>query len=338
MGAQDIGIDLGTTKIIIFSSVNGEILREPAVVAYDLKDDSIVAFGEEALKMVGKTPNNIIAEYPLRDGVISDYKLTQVLIKECIKKACNSFLVKQRVIACIPSSITDVERRTVVEVIANAGGRKIYLIDEPIAAAIGAGLDITKPEGLMVIDIGGGTSDIAVISMMGIVVSTSLKYAGNRIDDNIVKLIATRYKISIGKRMAETIKKNVANLFNPTSTISVSVKGRDLITGYPRQIEISESEIHECILSFGESLVESIKNVLEDTPPELAGDIYNTGIMITGGGALINGLSQYIKQEINVNTIIAQNPIECVSIGTGRAFKYIEQFESGFSTESTYKY
>lgn len=199
MGAQDIGIDLGTTKIIIFSSVNGEILREPAVVAYDLKDDSIVAFGEEALKMVGKTPNNIIAEYPLRDGVISDYKLTQVLIKECIKKACNSFLVKQRVIACIPSSITDVERRTVVEVIANAGGRKIYLIDEPIAAAIGAGLDITKPEGLMVIDIGGGTSDIAVISMMGIVVSTSLKYAGNRIDDNIVKLIATRYKISIGK-------------------------------------------------------------------------------------------------------------------------------------------
>lgn len=337
MGALDIGIDLGTTKIIIYKSGVGEVLREPSIVAINTKDESVLAVGKEALDMLGRTPGYIQAEFPLRDGVISDYRMTEILLKDCIKRACDSFLVKHRVIICVPSSITDIEKRAVVETVVNAGGRKVYLIDEPIAAAIGSGIDISKPNGSMLVDIGGGTSDIAVISLSGVVVSESLRYAGNKIDQEIVKHISTKYKLSIGQKMAEQMKREAGNLFMPSHEIKTQVKGRNLLTSYPQQIEISEVELHDAVMPFGEAIVASCKRVLEKTPPELASDIIENGIVLTGGGALLKGLPELIQKHTGINTFVAQNPIECVSKGTGKAFEFIDMLQTGFSSESTYK-
>lgn len=337
MGALDIGIDLGTTKIIIYKSDVGEVLREPAIVAINTKDDSVMAVGKDALSMLGRTPGYIRAEFPLKDGVISDYRMTEVLLKSCIKKACDSFLVKHRVIICVPSSITDIEKRAVIETVVNAGGRKVYLIDEPIAAAIGAGVDISKPNGSMIIDIGGGTTDVAVISLSGVVVSESLRYAGNKIDQEIVKFIGTKYKLSIGQKMAEQMKRNAGNLFEPSSDVKTDVKGRNLLTSYPQQIEVSEKELHEAVVPFGEAVVACVKRVLEQTPPELASDIIENGIILTGGGALLRGLPELIEKHTKIHTRIAEFPVECVSKGTGKAFKFIDILQTGFSSESTYK-
>lgn len=337
MGALDIGIDLGTTKIIIYSESHGELLREPAIVAVNTRDDKIIAVGQEALKMLGRTPGYIRAEFPLSDGVISDHVLTEIMIKYCLKKACNNFLVKQRVVICVPSAITDVEKRTLTEVVYNAGGRKVYLIEEPIAAAIGAGIDISKPKGILMVDIGGGTTDVAVISLLGVVASQSLKYAGNKIDEEIIRFFALKYKISIGKNMATQIKKDIGNIFNPSDEISADVKGRNLISGYPQKITVTQRDIHECLVPFGEAVVEAIMQVIERTPPELVSDVYENGITLTGGGSLLLGLDKLIQQKIQVKTVVAENPVECVSIGTGKAFKYIDTLQSGFSDEATYK-
>lgn len=337
MGDLDIGIDLGTTKIIIFKANVGEILREPSVVAVNIKNHEVIAIGNEALKMLGRTPGNIVAEFPLRDGVISDYKLTEILIKECIKRACDSFLIKHRVIVCVPSAITDIERRAVIETVVNAGGRKVFLVDEPIVAAIGAGIDITKPNGCLVVDIGGGTSDVAVISLAGVVVSKSIKYAGNKIDQEIIKLMLSKYKISIGVKMAESIKKQVGNLYQPSADRKVVVKGRNLLSSYPQQIEVSELEIYDAIAPFGEAIIVVIKQVLEKTPPELASDIFTNGITLTGGGALVKGLAEIIEESTRVKTALAPNPVECVSKGTGMAFSIIDKLQTGFSHEKTYK-
>lgn len=338
MGALDIGIDLGTTKIIIYKEGDGEILREPAVVAVNTKDDSVIAVGGEALRMLGRTPGYIRAEYPLADGVISDHVLTEVLLKECIKRACDSFLVKHRVIICVPSSVTDVEKRAVIEAVVNAGGRKVYLIEEPIAAAIGAGIDITKPNGSLIVDIGGGTTDVAVVSLSGIVVSCSVKSAGDQIDQEIIKLMATRYKLSIGKKMAEQVKRAIANVFDPSPDITTSVRGRNLLTAYPQEITLSETEIYEAIAPFGEMVVDAVKRVLDKTPPELVSDIYENGITMTGGGSLLKGTQALLEREIHVKCNLAEQPVECVSIGTGKAFNYIDSLQTGFSSEPTYKY
>lgn len=337
MGALDIGIDLGTTKIIIYQDGKGELLREPAVVAVNTKNHSVVAVGTQALKMIGKTPGYMKAEFPLADGVISDHEMTEVMLKEFIHRACDSFLVKHRVIICVPSIVTDVERRAVVETVVNAGSRRVYLIEEPIAAAIGAGIDITKPEGNMIVDIGGGTTDVAVISLSGIVVSDSFKAAGNRVDDEIVKLMAVKYKLSIGKKMAEQVKKQIGNLFNPSRERKTRVRGRNLLSAYPQEIILSETDIYEAVAPYGDLLVESVKKVLEKTPPELTSDILDNGIILTGGGSLLKGIPQIIERATHVKTRIADQAIECVSIGTGRAFEYIDSLQTGFSKEVTYR-
>lgn len=337
MNDLDIGIDLGTTKIIIYKANEGEILREPSIVAMNTKTQEIIAVGTEALKMLGRTPEYIVAEFPLRDGVISDHKMTEVLIRDCIKRACDSFLIKHRVIVCVPSAITDIEKRAVIESVVNAGGRKVYLVDEPIVAALGAGIDIIQPNGCLIVDIGGGTADIAVISMAGVVVSKSIKYAGNKIDQEIIKLLLAKYKLSIGLKMAESIKREVGNLYKPSIENKAIVKGRNLLTSYPQQIEISEVEVYDAIAPFGEAIVLGVKQVLEKTPPELASDIYNNGITLTGGGSLVSGLAEIIEEATKVKTRIAEDPIECVSKGTGMAFSIIDKLQTGFSDERTYR-
>ncbi|MEG1996307.1 MAG: rod shape-determining protein [Oscillospiraceae bacterium] len=338
MTGYDIGIDLGTTKIIIYRNRVGEILREPAVVAVNLKDNSVMAVGDEALKMLGKTPEYIVAEYPLKDGVIADHNLTEVLIKDSIKKVCDSFLFKNRVVICVPSSITDVEKRAVKEVLIGAGCRKVFVIEEPVAAAIGAGIDISKANGNLVVDIGGGTSDVAVISMSGVVCSKSIKVAGNKIDDDIIKYFALTNKLSIGKRMAEKIKIDIACVFKPSRNITATVKGRNLLTGYPQKIEVSQLDLYDTVIAFANEIVAAIKYVLDKTPPELSSDIYSNGIILTGGGALLAGLDEYIQSMVGFKVKIADSPIECVSIGTGKAFDYIDTLQNGFSKESVCDY
>ena len=335
---MDIGIDLGTTKVIIHQSEVGEILREPAVVAVDTRNDSMIAVGKEALAMLGRTPGYIRAEYPLADGVISDPVLTENMLKEFIRRACSSFLVKHRVIICVPSMITDVERRAVIETVDNAGGRQVYLIDEPIAAAIGAGIDITRANGSLVVDIGGGTLDVAVISLSGVVLSSSVRYAGNKIDEEIIRLLATKYKLAIGKKMAEKLKWEIGNVYAPGSARTSLAKGRNLLTGLPQQITLCELDIAEAFLPFREQLTDCVRRVLDRTPPELSSDIYEKGLVLTGGGSLLRGLPELLSQETNIRAAVAQNPIECVSLGTSRAFRYIDVLQTGFSSESTYKY
>lgn len=337
MSSLDIGIDLGTTKTIIHKEGSGVILNEPSIVAIDIYDDTIFAVGDDALAMFERTPPNINVTYPLNNGVISNHVLTEVLLKEFFKKACSNYLVKHRVIICTPSSITNVEKRTLVEVVINSGGRKVYLIEEPIAAAIGSGIDITQPNGNLLVDIGGGTTDIAVISLLGVVVSHSIKYAGNKVDEEIVKLLSIKYKLAIGSKMAEKIKIAVGNVFNPSNDIEVDVKGRNLLTGLPQKITVTERDLYNTVMVVGMEIVNAIIHVLERTPPELIGDIYSNGIMLTGGGALIKGLPELITQCTKVKVIIADRPIEAVARGTSGAFKYIGMMESGFSSESLYK-
>lgn len=338
MAAFDIGIDLGTTKIIIYRSDSGIALNEPSIVAYNTKDNSVIAVGKEAYNMLGKTPRHIITERPLRDGVISSHKLCEVMIKEYIKRVCGNFFIKPRIVLCIPSITTDVERRAVVEAALAAGARKVYMIEEPIAAAIGAGIDILKPEGHMVVDIGGGTTDVAVISLSSIVCSKSIKTAGNAIDEEIVKFLMNQYKLSIGQRMAENIKKEIGCVYHPDANHTTMVKGRNLLTSYPQQIEISEETLYECILGCAEKIIDTIKLVLERTPPELIGDIYNNGIILTGGGALINGLAELISEAVKIPVKVAENPVEVVSIGTGKAFKYLAHFHDGFIDADIYRH
>lgn len=333
MGALDLGIDLGTTKTIIYKAGSGILLREPSVVAINTRDDSVVAVGEEALRMLGRTPGYIRAEYPLRDGVISDHLVTEVMLKEFIRRACSSFLVKHRIVICIPSLVTDVERRAVIDAVINAGGRHCYLIEEPISAAIGAGIDISKPDGNLIVDIGGGTADVAVISLSGVVLSKSLKFAGNRLDDNIIKLVAAKYKLSIGKKTAESLKREIGCIWRPSADRSAEIRGRDLLTGYPRTTRLSSQDLFEAVAPFGEALLDTIHQVLERTPPELTGDILKNGIILTGGGALLDGLPELVTDATGIPARLAENPVECVSIGTGKAFDYIGKFASGFSDE-----
>lgn len=334
--ALDIGIDLGTANIIITIAGKGIALKEPSVVAYDKKKKAVVAVGTEAYKMIGRTPEYIVAVRPLKDGVISDNDMTQAMIKEFINIVNGGFMVKPRIVLCVPSSVTDVERRAVVEAALSAGARKVFLIEEPIAALIGAGIDISRPNGTMVVDIGGGTSDVAIVSFNGIVQSCSVKMAGNKMDAAIIRHITQKYKILIGEKTAEKVKMEIANVFKPTGMKKMVVRGRHLLKGLPESIEISDLDTYEALHENAMEIVEQVKLVLESTPPELVGDILSNGILLTGGGALLRGLPELITDRVGAPCFIADNPIECVARGVDEAFKMSDSLLDGFEQVQLY--
>lgn len=334
--AVDIGIDLGTANIIITVAGKGIVLNEPSVVAYDRKKKAVVAVGSEAYKMIGRTPEYIVAVRPLKDGVISDNDMTQAMIKEFINMVNVGLMGRPRVVMCVPSSVTDVERRAVVEAALSAGARKVYLIEEPIAALIGAGIDISRPNGTMVVDIGGGTSDVAIVSFNGIVQSRSVKMAGNKFDAAIVRLITQKYKILIGEKTAEKAKMELANVFNPTGERKMIIRGRNLLKGLPESLEISDMDMFEALHDNALEIVEQVKAVLESTPPELVGDILNNGILLTGGGAMLGGLAALIEDRVGAPCYIADKPIECVARGVDMAFSLSDELLDGFEQVQLY--
>ena len=326
MASADIGIDLGTASILVYVKGKGVVLREPAVVAYDKDQEKIVEIGEEARLMLGRTPGNIIAIRPLRHGVISDYTTTEKMLKYFIRKAVGrNFLGRRpRICVCVPSGVTEVEKRAVEEATYNAGARDVTIIEEPIAAAIGAGIDIVRPVGNMVVDIGGGTTDIAVISMRGAVVSKSIKVAGDDFDDAIIRYIRKRHNLLIGDRTAEEVKINVGTCYKRPENISMDVSGRNLVTGLPKTVMITSDETEEALREPTGQIVEAIHAVMEKTPPELAADIADRGILLTGGGALLHGLEQLIEEKTGIPTMTAEDPLSAVAIGTG---KYVDSID-----------
>lgn len=318
--SSEVGIDLGTANVLIYIKGKGIVLNEPSVVAINKDTNEILAVGEEARQMLGRTPGNIVAVRPLRDGVISDYDITERMLKHFIRKTCGAGkFFKPKIMVCVPSGVTEVEKRAVREATMQAGGKDVFLMEEPVAAAIGAGLDISRPDGTMVIDIGGGTTDIAVMSMGGIVASASVKIAGDRFDDAIIKYMRKEHKLYIGERTAEDLKLNIGTAYPREVNISMECRGRDLVTGLPKVVEVSSKEIMEALDEPISIICEAIHRVLEMTPPELAADISNTGIVITGGGALLYGIDKRFEQRTGITCIIAENPMNCVAIGTGKA-------------------
>ena len=317
MFGQDIGIDLGTASVLVYIKGKGIVAKEPSVVAVDKNTNKLHAVGEEAQRMLGRTPGNIVAIRPLKDGVISDYNTTERMIKYFLSKVAKRSIFKPRVIICVPSGVTEVEERAVLDVALQAGAKRAYVIEEPIAAAIGAGIDISEPNGNMIVDIGGGTTDIAVISLGGVVVSSSIKIAGDTFDDAIIKYIRKKYNILIGERTAEEIKTNVGCVYPLEETLKITVKGRNLISGLPNSLELSSDEIIEALSEAANTIADAIHNVLERTPPELVGDIANNGIVLTGGGALMQGFDRLIESKTGIKAIIADDPTSCVAIGTG---------------------
>ncbi len=325
MFGQDIGIDLGTATVIAYVKGKGIVLREPSVVAVNNLTGEVLAVGHEARRMLGRTPGNIVATRPLRDGVISDYTVTERMLKYFIHKIGGKFLFAPRIMICIPSQVTEVEKKAVIDAASNAGARKVYLIEEPIAAAIGAGIDISKPSGNMIVDIGGGTTDIAVISLGGSVVSSSIKIAGDKFDEYIVKYIKRRHNVIIGERTAEELKVNVGCVFPKFQDMEMDVRGRDLSTGLPKTITVYSSEMMEALEEPAMKIVEAVHAVLEKTPPELAADISDKGIYMTGGGCLIDGLDNLLQDKIGINVMIAEDAISCVAIGTGKALDNLDK-------------
>ncbi len=336
--ALDIGIDLGTANIIITVSGKGVVLSEPSVVAYDRKKHAVVAVGTEAYKMIGRTPEYIVAVRPLKDGVISDNDMTQAMIKEFIRMVSGGFMVKPRVVMCVPSSVTDVERRAVVEAALSAGARKVYLIEESIAALIGSGVDISKPNGTMVVDIGGGTTDIAVVSFNGIAQSKSIKMGGNKFDASIIRHISQKFKILIGEKTAEKAKIQIANVYNPSGEKKMVISGRHLLRGLPESIEISDVDIYDALIEGATDIVDAVRATLEATPPELVGDILTSGVLLTGGGAMLGGLAELVADRIGAPCIIANNPIESVARGVERAFSMSDELLDGFEQVQLYNF
>ena len=324
---QDIGIDLGTATVIAYVKGKGIVLREPSVVAVDNNTGDVVAVGNEARRMLGRTPGNIVATRPLRDGVISDYTVTEKMLKYFISKVGGKGLFSPRIMICIPSRVTEVEKKAVIDAATQAGARKVYLIEEPIAAAIGAGIDISKACGNMVVDIGGGTTDIAVISLGGSVVSTSIKVAGDKFDEYIIKFLKKKYNIMVGERTAEDLKVNIGCVFPKIQDVEMDVRGRDLITGLPSTITIHSSEMLEALQEPAMMIVDAVHSVLERTPPELAADISDKGIYMTGGGCLIDGLDKLIQKETGINVMIAQDTVSCVALGTGKALDTLDTLD-----------
>ena len=321
---QDIGIDLGTATVIAYAKGKGIVLREPSVVAVDNNTGEVLAVGKEARRMLGRTPGNIVATRPLRDGVISNYTVTEKMLKYFINRVCGKFIFAPRIMICIPSQVTEVEKKAVIDAASQAGARKVYLIEEPIAAAIGAGIDISKPCGNMVVDIGGGTTDIAVISLGGSVVSTSIKVAGDKFDEAIVRYIKKKYNTIIGERTAEDLKINIGCVYPKIQDMEMDIRGRDLATGLPKTITVRSSEMLEALIEPAMQVVDAVHSVLEKTPPELAADISDRGVYMTGGGCLIDGLDKLLQEQLGLNVMIAQDAVSCVALGTGKALDNLD--------------
>ena len=316
---RDIGIDLGTANTLIFMKGKGIIMREPSVVAVDTRTDRVRFVGSEAKEVIGRTPGSIVAVRPLKDGVIADFDITASMIQLFIKKALNTgFFARPRVIICIPSGVTEVERRAVREATLKAGARNAALIEEPMAAAIGAGLPVADPCGSMVVDIGGGTSEVAVISLGGIVASRSVRVGGDEFDDSIIAYVKRKYNLLIGERTAEDIKITIGSAFPYEDENAMEIKGRNLLDGLPKNITIDAEEVREALADPLASVIDAIKTTLERTPPELSADIIDHGITLTGGGALLRGMDDLIKKETGMPVYIAENPLDCVALGTGR--------------------
>ena len=329
MFGRDIGMDLGTASVLVFVKGKGVVLREPSVVSLDKNTGKLLKVGEDAQKMLGRTPGNIVAIRPLREGVISDYDMTERMIREFLKKLIGFRLFKPRLLICVPSGITEVEERAVVDAGMQAGARRVYLIEEPVAAAIGAGIDISQPDGHMSVDIGGGTTDVAVISLSGIVESVSIKIAGDLFDESIIKYIRRKHNVLVGERTAEELKISIGCVFPRDEEKIAEVKGRDLMTGLPRVFNVSSSEMIEAFEEVSTRIVEAIHSVLERTPPELVADISTNGIVMTGGGSLVWGFDKLIQQKTGIDTYIADDAISCVAYGTGKSLEWLSDLQDG---------
>ena len=329
---KDMGIDLGTANTLVYIRGKDIVIREPSVVAIQTNTKQVLAVGEEAKKMIGRTPGNIVAIRPLRDGVIADFDITQNMLKYFIRRAAQKrSLFQPRVVVCVPSGVTEVEKRAVEEAAIHAGARDAYLIEEPMAAAIGAGLPVHEATGSMIVDIGGGTTEVAIISLGGIVTSKSIRVGGDELDEAIVNYIKKEYSLMIGERTAENIKITIgsANVSNKES--KMNIRGRDLVSGLPKTLEITSKEIYEAMKEPIYNILEAIKSTLEKTPPELAADIMEQGIMLTGGGALLDGIDRLIKNETGMPVHIAEDPLDCVAIGTGMALESLEVLKKTLS-------
>ncbi len=328
--AKDIGIDLGTASVLVYIKGKGVVLNEPSVVAIDKNTGRPLKVGAEAQAMLGRTPGNIVAIRPLRDGVISDYDMTERMLKEFIRKVTGGFhLFPPRIMVCVPSGITEVEERAVIDAGRQAGARRVYLIEEPVAAAIGAGIDITKPDGHMVVDIGGGTSDIAVISLSGVVESASIKVAGDQFNESIVKYMRRKHNILIGERTAEQMKMEIGCVYPKEEEATIEIKGRCLMTGLPKTITVNSTEMMEAFEGPVERILEAVHNVLERTPPELVADISNNGIVMTGGGSLVDGFDKLITARTGIHTVVAEDAISCVAEGTGKSLDSLGDMQDG---------
>ena len=328
MAGIDVGIDLGTASILVYIKGKGVVLKEPSVVAFDRDTSKIKAIGEEARLMLGRTPGNIVAVRPLRQGVISDYTVTEKMLNFFIRKAIGKKTFrKPKIAVCVPSGVTEVEKKAVEDATYQAGAREVYIIEEPIAAAIGAGIDISRPCGNMIVDIGGGTTDIAVISLSGTVVSTSVKIAGDDFDEAIVRFMRKKHNLLIGERTAEDIKIKVGSCYPRAEVDSIDVRGRNLVTGLPKTVTVTSEETEEALRESTAQIVEAVHSVLERTPPELTADIADRGIVLTGGGALLRGLEELLESKTGINTMTAEDPMKCVAIGTG---KYVEALSGNY--------
>ena len=328
--AKDIGIDLGTASVLVYIKGKGVVLNEPSVVAIDKNTGRLLKVGAEAQAMLGRTPGNIVAIRPLREGVISDYDMTERMLKEFIHKVTGGFqLFKPRVIICVHSGITEVEERAVVDAGIQAGARRVYLIEEPVAAAIGAGIDIAKPDGHMVVDIGGGTTDIAVISLSGVVESASIKVAGDQFNESIVKYMRRKHNVLVGERTAEMMKMRIGCVFPKEEETSIDVKGRCLLTGLPKTLTITSTEMLEAFEEPVERVLEAVHGVLERTPPELVADISDNGIVMTGGGSLVDGFDKLITARTGIHTMVAEDAISCVAEGTGKSLDSLNSMTDG---------
>ena len=321
----DIGIDLGTASVLVYVKGKGVVLKEPSVVAFDRNTNKIKAIGEEARLMLGRTPGNIVAVRPLRQGVISDYTVTEKMLSYFISRTVGKSLFgrKPRISVCVPSGATEVEKKAVEDATYQAGAREVSIIEEPVAAAIGAGIDIAKPCGNMIVDIGGGTADIAVISLGGVVVSNSIKVAGDDFDEAIVRFMRKKHNLLIGERTAEDIKINVGTVYKRPENLTMDVRGRNLVTGLPKTVTVTSEETEEALREPAYQIVDAVHNVLERTPPELAADISDRGIVLTGGGSLIQGLEELIEEKTGINTMTAEDPLTAVAIGTGKYIEYL---------------
>ncbi|AGX05688.1 MULTISPECIES: rod shape-determining protein [Bacillaceae] len=330
IGTRDLGIDLGTANTLVYVKGKGIAVREPSVVAMQTDTKSIVAVGNDAKNMIGRTPGNVVAMRPMKDGVIADYETTATMMKYYIRQAVKKgfFAGKPYVMVCVPSGITAVEQRAVIDATRQAGARDAYPIEEPFAAAIGANLPVWEPTGSMVVDIGGGTTEVAIISLGGIVTSQSIRIAGDEMDDAIINYIRKTYNLMIGDRTAESIKMEIGSAGEPEGIENMEIRGRDLLTGLPKTIEITAEEIAAALRDTVYSIVDAVKVTLEKTPPELAADIMDRGIVLTGGGALLRNLDKVIAEETKMPVLIAENPLDCVAIGTGKALDHIHLFKN----------